>query len=42
MLTKGIHVMHGGGSLSTAHSDEDIDKIIEAALQVAKEMKEGS
>jgi glutamate-1-semialdehyde 2,1-aminomutase len=40
MLTKGIHVMHGGGALSTAHSDEDIEKIIKAAREVAKEMKE--
>ncbi len=40
MLTKGIHVMHGGGSLSTTHSDEDIDKIIHAAGKVAREMKE--
>ena len=38
MLMKGIHVMHGGGALSMAHSDEDIGKIIEAARGVAKEM----
>jgi glutamate-1-semialdehyde 2,1-aminomutase len=38
MLTKGIHVMHGGGSLSIAHSDRDIERIIEAADEVAKEM----
>jgi glutamate-1-semialdehyde aminotransferase len=41
MLTKGVYVMHGGGSLSIAHSDGDIEKIIEAAREVAKEMKEG-
>jgi glutamate-1-semialdehyde 2,1-aminomutase len=40
MLTKGVHVMHGGGSLSIAHSDDDIEKIIEAAQEVAKEMKD--
>ena len=39
MLTKGIHVMHGGGSLSLSHSDEDIERIIEAAREVAREMK---
>jgi glutamate-1-semialdehyde 2,1-aminomutase len=39
MLAKGIHVMHGGGCLSTAHSDEDIEKIINAARKVAREMK---
>ncbi len=38
MLTKGVHVMHGGGSLSTAHSDEDIEKVIEVTIEVAKEM----
>ena len=39
MLTKGVHVMHGGGCLSLAHSDEDIEKIIKAARKVAREMK---
>lgn len=40
MLTKGVHVMHGGGALSIAHSDEDIEKIIKAAGAVAREMAE--
>jgi glutamate-1-semialdehyde 2,1-aminomutase len=39
MLAKGIHVMHGGGGLSMSHSDEDIEKIIKASTEVAKEMK---
>jgi glutamate-1-semialdehyde 2,1-aminomutase len=39
MLTKGIHVMHGGGGLSIAHSDKDIEKIIEAAREVGRDMK---
>ncbi len=39
MLTKGIHVMHGGGCLSIAHSDEDIEKVIKAVRKVAREMK---
>lgn len=38
MLTKGIHVMHGGGCLSIAHSNEDIEKIIKATREVAKEV----
>ncbi len=38
MLAKGIHVMHGGGCLSIAHSDEDIEKIVKAARKVAREM----
>ena len=33
--------MHGGGCLSLAHSDEDIEKIIKAARKVAREMKRG-
>jgi glutamate-1-semialdehyde 2,1-aminomutase len=39
MLNHGVHVMHGGGGLSIAHSDEDIKKIIKAAQKVAREMK---
>ena len=38
MLTKGVHVMHGGGGLSIAHSDKDIEKIFEAATEVGREM----
>jgi glutamate-1-semialdehyde 2,1-aminomutase len=38
MLSKGIHVMHGGGSLTLAHSNKDIGKIIKATREVAKEM----
>ncbi len=40
MLAKGVHVMHGGGGLSIAHSDEDIEKITKAAREVAREMAE--
>jgi glutamate-1-semialdehyde 2,1-aminomutase len=39
MLTKGVHVMHGGGGLSVAHSDKDVEKVIEATRKVAREMK---
>ena len=38
MLARGIHVMHGGGCLSLAHSDEDIENIIKAARRVGREM----
>jgi glutamate-1-semialdehyde 2,1-aminomutase len=41
MLTKGVHVMHGGGAVSTAHSDRDIDRIIQAAGEVGREMSSG-
>jgi glutamate-1-semialdehyde 2,1-aminomutase len=40
MLTKGVHVMHGGGGISIAHSDEDIEKIINASEAVTREMVE--
>jgi len=40
MLTKGVYMMHGGGGLSIVHSDEDIEKIINAAEEVAREMVE--
>jgi glutamate-1-semialdehyde 2,1-aminomutase len=38
MLIKGVHVMHGGGALSIAHSDRDVEKIIDSAREVAREM----
>ena len=38
MLNHGVHIWNGGGALSTAHSDEDIQTIIGAYHQVAKEM----
>lgn len=38
MLTKGVHVMHGGGALSITHSDADLQKIIDAAKEVARDM----
>ncbi len=38
MTSHGVYLVHGGGTLCTQHTDEDIDKTIEAAAQVAKEM----
>jgi glutamate-1-semialdehyde 2,1-aminomutase len=38
MLNHGVHVMHGGGGLSTSHSDEDIKRIVQSAREVAREM----
>jgi glutamate-1-semialdehyde aminotransferase len=38
MTSQGVYLVHGGGSLSTEHSEDDIDRTIEAAAQVAKEM----
>ena len=42
MLSRGIHMMHGGGALSITHSDEDIGKIVKAAEAVGKEMADDS
>jgi glutamate-1-semialdehyde 2,1-aminomutase len=39
MLNKGVHVIHGGGALSISHSEEDIERIVEAAGEAAREMK---
>jgi len=38
MLNHGIYLVHGAGVLCTEHSDEDIERTIEAATEVAKEM----
>jgi glutamate-1-semialdehyde 2,1-aminomutase len=38
MLNQGAYVVHGGGSISTAHSEEDVDRVISAAETVARQM----
>jgi glutamate-1-semialdehyde 2,1-aminomutase len=38
MLNKGVYTMYGGGAVSTAHTDEDLNRIIRAAEDVAQEM----
>jgi glutamate-1-semialdehyde 2,1-aminomutase len=38
MLNHGVFLVHGAGVLCTEHSDEDIERTIEAAAEVAKEM----
>ena len=38
MMNHGVYLVHGGGTLCTEHSEEDIDRTIEAAAAVAKEM----
>jgi glutamate-1-semialdehyde 2,1-aminomutase len=39
LLNEGLHVMHGGGAISYAHSYEDLDFIIEKTCKVLDEMK---
>jgi glutamate-1-semialdehyde 2,1-aminomutase len=39
MMNHGIYFAHGGGALCTEHSEEDLERTIEAAAAVAKEMK---
>jgi glutamate-1-semialdehyde 2,1-aminomutase len=39
MMNHGVFIMHGGGALSTAHTDKDIETIIEATEDVAKEIR---
>ena len=36
LLGLGVHVVHGGGAVSTAHSDETIDRTVAAYREVAK------
>lgn len=36
LLIHGVHVVHGGGCLSTAHTPEDISRTIEAYAEVAR------
>ena len=38
MLNHGVFVMHGGGGVSFAHSDDDIERVIAATETVAREM----
>jgi len=41
MLNKGVYTMYGGGALSMAHTEEDMNRIIRAAEVVAQEMSGG-
>jgi glutamate-1-semialdehyde 2,1-aminomutase len=38
MLNHGVFVMHGAGSVSLAHTDNDIERVIAAVEEVAQEM----
>ncbi len=38
LINEGIYVMHGGGALSYAHSNKEIDQIIEKTCKVLNEM----
>jgi glutamate-1-semialdehyde 2,1-aminomutase len=39
LLNKGIHVMHGGGAISLAHGDDEIDYIIKTTCEVLCDME---
>jgi glutamate-1-semialdehyde 2,1-aminomutase len=39
MMNEGIFVVKGGGALSTAHSEEDVERIIRATQKAAREMQ---
>lgn len=39
LLLHGVHVVHGGGCLSTAHTPEEVKRTIEAYAQVARTFK---
>ncbi len=38
MLNKGVYTIYGGGAISTAHSEEDLQRIVKAAEETAYEM----
>lgn len=38
MMNKGVYTVYGGGAVSTAHTDQDIEKIILAVEETAREM----
>ena len=38
MMNHGVYLVHGGGALCIEHTDEDIERTIEATANVAKEM----
>jgi len=39
LLTRGVHVVHGGGAISAAHREQDIDRSVEAFSEVARLFK---
>jgi len=39
MLLEDVHVVHGGGALSTAHSDADVTRLGEAFARAAERVK---
>lgn len=39
LLTEGVHVVHGGGAVSTAHEDAQIEETVEAYERVARLFK---
>lgn len=41
LFDRGVHLLGGGGYLSTAHTDEDIDYIIQAVKDSVAELREG-
>ncbi len=38
LINKGFFVMHGGGAVSTAHTESEIDQLIEAVNVIGSEM----
>jgi glutamate-1-semialdehyde 2,1-aminomutase len=40
LIDKGVFILPGGGLMSTAHTDEDCDRVIEAVKDSVKELRE--
>jgi len=39
LLVEGVHVVHGGGAVSLAHQERDLEKTVEAYDQTARLFK---
>ncbi|MBN1939168.1 MAG: aminotransferase class III-fold pyridoxal phosphate-dependent enzyme [Candidatus Aminicenantes bacterium] len=39
LLTRGVHAVHGGGAVSAAHAEQDIDRAVEAFAETARLFK---
>ena len=38
MLNQGVYAVHGGGSISNAHTEKDVDGVIQATETAARQM----
>jgi len=39
LLTRGVHLVHGGGAISAAHGENDIDRALAAVAEIAQQFR---